>query len=197
MFFVFHWSPLSFVPSRGFSRAKTQISNCTSPFWSIGPGVIKSTIDEVPRSPISSSIPKAGRNVTVPHTQAPLRTFSPSRTSSHSSNSPEGNACFCFQSCFLFSYRRQTLCYLFSHRNGFAFLSSFFCSPLLHIFLQDMWSQNTEHAFHIVTLSCLSILSQCPYSKLKTKLITGLYSSAKWKAKTTTKAKEEEILKHK
>ncbi|XP_017265757.1 target of Nesh-SH3 isoform X5 [Kryptolebias marmoratus] len=64
----------------------------------IGPGIVKPSIDEVPHSPISSSAPKAGRNATVPHTHSPSHSTSQgvtpvsvSKTSSHSSSTPEGH----------------------------------------------------------------------------------------------------------
>ncbi|XP_037831876.1 target of Nesh-SH3 isoform X2 [Kryptolebias marmoratus] len=63
-----------------------------------GPGIVKPSIDEVPHSPISSSAPKAGRNATVPHTHSPSHSTSQgvtpvsvSKTSSHSSSTPEGH----------------------------------------------------------------------------------------------------------
>ncbi|XP_013886391.1 target of Nesh-SH3 isoform X3 [Austrofundulus limnaeus] len=63
-----------------------------------GPGIIKSSVDEVPHSPISSSVLKAGRNATVPVTRVPspstnqgVRTFSQSKTSSHSSITHEAS----------------------------------------------------------------------------------------------------------
>ncbi|XP_070693741.1 target of Nesh-SH3 [Pempheris klunzingeri] len=63
----------------------------------IGTGVLKSSIAEVPRSPITSSVPPAGRNTTLSRTRVPahstrnsVRPFSPSKTftSSHSSSTP-------------------------------------------------------------------------------------------------------------
>ncbi|XP_029314885.1 target of Nesh-SH3 isoform X1 [Cottoperca gobio] len=63
----------------------------------IGTGVLRPSIVEVPRSPISSSGPPAGRNTTLSRTRVPPhstrnsgRTFSPSKTltSSHSSSTP-------------------------------------------------------------------------------------------------------------
>ncbi|XP_054602749.1 target of Nesh-SH3 isoform X5 [Nothobranchius furzeri] len=55
----------------------------------IGSGIIKSSVDEVPHSPVSSSVSTGGRNVTVPHTRIPShsmykggRPFSQSKTSS-------------------------------------------------------------------------------------------------------------------
>ncbi|KAF7215512.1 target of Nesh-SH3 isoform X3 [Nothobranchius furzeri] len=54
-----------------------------------GSGIIKSSVDEVPHSPVSSSVSTGGRNVTVPHTRIPShsmykggRPFSQSKTSS-------------------------------------------------------------------------------------------------------------------
>ncbi|XP_069010296.1 target of Nesh-SH3 isoform X3 [Embiotoca jacksoni] len=61
----------------------------------IGTGVLRSSVAEVPRSPISSSVATAGRNTTLsrirvpPHSTNRVRTFSPSKTvTSHSSNTP-------------------------------------------------------------------------------------------------------------
>ncbi|XP_071334566.1 target of Nesh-SH3 isoform X2 [Trachinotus anak] len=60
-----------------------------------GTGVLRSSIAEVPRSPISSSVPAAGRNTTLSRTRVPthstrtgVRPISPSKTftSSHSSS---------------------------------------------------------------------------------------------------------------
>ncbi|XP_069010295.1 target of Nesh-SH3 isoform X2 [Embiotoca jacksoni] len=60
-----------------------------------GTGVLRSSVAEVPRSPISSSVATAGRNTTLsrirvpPHSTNRVRTFSPSKTvTSHSSNTP-------------------------------------------------------------------------------------------------------------
>ncbi|XP_026150333.1 target of Nesh-SH3 isoform X8 [Mastacembelus armatus] len=63
----------------------------------IGTGVIKSSVAEVPHSPITSSAPPAGKNTTLPRTRIPthstrigVRPNSPSKTftSSHSSSTP-------------------------------------------------------------------------------------------------------------
>ncbi|XP_044074014.1 target of Nesh-SH3 isoform X3 [Siniperca chuatsi] len=63
----------------------------------IGTGVLRPSVAEVPRSPISSSVPPAGRNTTLSRTRVPphatrnsVRPFSPSKTftSSHSSSTP-------------------------------------------------------------------------------------------------------------
>ncbi|XP_072252768.1 target of Nesh-SH3 isoform X2 [Leuresthes tenuis] len=65
-----------------------------------GTGVVRSSIAEVPHSPISSSVPTAERNATrpriqtLPHsTNVGVRPFSPSKTatSSHNSNTPGAN----------------------------------------------------------------------------------------------------------
>ncbi|XP_044074016.1 target of Nesh-SH3 isoform X5 [Siniperca chuatsi] len=62
-----------------------------------GTGVLRPSVAEVPRSPISSSVPPAGRNTTLSRTRVPphatrnsVRPFSPSKTftSSHSSSTP-------------------------------------------------------------------------------------------------------------
>ncbi|XP_037645286.1 target of Nesh-SH3 isoform X5 [Sebastes umbrosus] len=62
-----------------------------------GTGILRPSIPEVPRSPISSSVPATGRNTTLPRTRVPPqstrnsgRPISPSKTftSSHSSNTP-------------------------------------------------------------------------------------------------------------
>ncbi|XP_068561157.1 target of Nesh-SH3 isoform X2 [Cebidichthys violaceus] len=66
----------------------------------IGTGILKQSVAEVPRSPISSSVPLARRNATLSHTRVPPHTtrnsgrpFSPSKTltSSHSSSTPEAD----------------------------------------------------------------------------------------------------------
>lgn len=66
----------------------------------LGTGVRRPSIAEVPRSPISSSVPPAGRNTTLSRTRGPphstrnsVRPLSPSKTftSSHSSSTPGGN----------------------------------------------------------------------------------------------------------
>ncbi|XP_008299589.1 target of Nesh-SH3-like isoform X4 [Stegastes partitus] len=63
----------------------------------IGTGILRPSIAEVPRSPISSSVPTAGRNTTLSRTRVPphstnhgVRPFSPSKTvtSPHSSSTP-------------------------------------------------------------------------------------------------------------
>ncbi|XP_013886395.1 target of Nesh-SH3 isoform X7 [Austrofundulus limnaeus] len=85
-----------FPPQPAVLQNKTQgkqpISRNLIPQTTLGPGIIKSSVDEVPHSPISSSVLKAGRNATVPVTRVPspstnqgVRTFSQSKTSSHSS----------------------------------------------------------------------------------------------------------------
>ncbi|XP_008299587.1 target of Nesh-SH3-like isoform X2 [Stegastes partitus] len=62
-----------------------------------GTGILRPSIAEVPRSPISSSVPTAGRNTTLSRTRVPphstnhgVRPFSPSKTvtSPHSSSTP-------------------------------------------------------------------------------------------------------------
>uniref|UniRef100_A0A3Q1FI01 Target of Nesh-SH3-like n=1 Tax=Acanthochromis polyacanthus TaxID=80966 RepID=A0A3Q1FI01_9TELE len=62
-----------------------------------GAGVLRPSVPEVPRSPISSSVPTAGRNTTLSRARVPphstnhgVRPFSPSKTvtSSHSSSTP-------------------------------------------------------------------------------------------------------------
>ncbi|KAL6101337.1 abi3bp [Pungitius sinensis] len=66
----------------------------------IGPGAHRPFVAEVPHSPISSSVPLAGRNSTLSHTRVPPhptrnsgRALSPSKTftSSHSSSTPEAD----------------------------------------------------------------------------------------------------------
>ncbi|TNN54685.1 Target of Nesh-SH3 [Liparis tanakae] len=66
----------------------------------IGTGVLRKSNAEVPRSPVSSSVPLAGRNLTQSRTRVPPpsprnsgRPFSPSKpfTSSHSSSTPEAD----------------------------------------------------------------------------------------------------------
>ncbi|XP_035533176.1 target of Nesh-SH3 isoform X4 [Morone saxatilis] len=63
----------------------------------IGTGIIRSSIAEVPRSPISSSVPSGGRNTTLSRSRVPphsthnrVRQISPSKTftNSHSSSTP-------------------------------------------------------------------------------------------------------------
>lgn len=63
----------------------------------IGTGILRPSVVEVPRSPISSSVPSAGRNTTQSRTRSPphstrnsVRQLSPSKTftSSHSSSTP-------------------------------------------------------------------------------------------------------------
>ncbi|XP_035799213.1 target of Nesh-SH3 isoform X7 [Amphiprion ocellaris] len=65
-----------------------------------GTGVLRPSVAEVPRSPISSPVPTAGRNTTLSRTRVPphstnhgVRPFSPSKTvtSSHSSSTPGAN----------------------------------------------------------------------------------------------------------
>ncbi|KAM4557904.1 target of Nesh-SH3 isoform 3-T3 [Odontesthes bonariensis] len=65
-----------------------------------GTGVVRSSVAEVPHSPISSSVPTAERNATLPRIQTlphstnlGVRPFSPSKTatSSHNSNTPGAN----------------------------------------------------------------------------------------------------------
>lgn len=71
------------------------LPNCFSAH--LGTRVLKPSIAAVPRSPISSSVPQAGRNIT--RTRVPPQTprisgrpFTPSKTSSsHSSSTPGGN----------------------------------------------------------------------------------------------------------
>ncbi|XP_074514906.1 target of Nesh-SH3 isoform X6 [Sebastes fasciatus] len=68
-----------------------------APKTTLGTGVQRPSIPEVPRSPISSSVPATGRNTTLPRTRVPPqstrnsgRPISPSKTftSSHSSSTP-------------------------------------------------------------------------------------------------------------
>ena len=84
------------------------IFNCL--FAHLGTGVVRSSIAEVPHSPISSSVPTAERNATLPRiqtlphsTNVGVRPFSPSKTatSSHNSNTPGGNAYSLFLSSYL------------------------------------------------------------------------------------------------
>ncbi|XP_044074015.1 target of Nesh-SH3 isoform X4 [Siniperca chuatsi] len=72
-------------------------SRSITPKTTLGTGVLRPSVAEVPRSPISSSVPPAGRNTTLSRTRVPphatrnsVRPFSPSKTftSSHSSSTP-------------------------------------------------------------------------------------------------------------
>ncbi|KAM4557903.1 target of Nesh-SH3 isoform 2-T2 [Odontesthes bonariensis] len=83
-----------FLPTLG---PKLPVANKKQP---IGTGVVRSSVAEVPHSPISSSVPTAERNATLPRIQTlphstnlGVRPFSPSKTatSSHNSNTPGAN----------------------------------------------------------------------------------------------------------
>ncbi|XP_071334597.1 target of Nesh-SH3 isoform X6 [Trachinotus anak] len=77
------------------TQGRLPVSRNIAPKTTLGTGVLRSSIAEVPRSPISSSVPAAGRNTTLSRTRVPthstrtgVRPISPSKTftSSHSSS---------------------------------------------------------------------------------------------------------------
>ncbi|XP_035860238.1 target of Nesh-SH3 isoform X6 [Sander lucioperca] len=94
--------PQSFpFPPRHVLHNRTQgrlpVSRNIAPKTTLGTGVIRPSIAEIPRSPISSSVPLAGKNTTLTRTRVPPhstrnsgRPVSPSKTftSSHSSSTP-------------------------------------------------------------------------------------------------------------
>lgn len=87
-----------FHSGKARKRIVSNLRNCLSSH--LGSGVLRSSVAEVPRSPISSSAPPAGRNATWSRTRVPphparngARAFPPSKTftPSHSSRTPGGN----------------------------------------------------------------------------------------------------------
>lgn len=79
-----------------WSGIMSNLLNCL--FAHLGTGILRPSIAEVPRSPISSSVPAARRNTTLSRTRVHstrigVRPVSPSKTltSSHSSSTPGGN----------------------------------------------------------------------------------------------------------
>nr|XP_046259399.1 target of Nesh-SH3 isoform X7 [Scatophagus argus] len=83
------------------TQGRQPLSRNIAPKTTLGTGVLRSSIAEVPRSPISSSVPPAGRNTSSsrprvpPHsTRNSVRPFSPSKTFStslSSSSTPRAN----------------------------------------------------------------------------------------------------------
>ncbi|XP_037344449.2 target of Nesh-SH3-like isoform X2 [Pungitius pungitius] len=85
-------------PEEGKPLPRPALATEKADSYNKGPGAHRPFVAEVPRSPISSSVPLAGRNSTLSHTRVPPhptrksgRAFSPSKTftSSHSSSTPE------------------------------------------------------------------------------------------------------------
>ncbi|XP_059199626.1 target of Nesh-SH3 [Centropristis striata] len=82
-------------PEEGKPLPRPDLATEKGGSYNQGTGALRPSIAEAPRSPISSSLPLAGRNTTLPRTRVPPhstrnsgRTFSPSKTSSHSSSTP-------------------------------------------------------------------------------------------------------------
>ncbi|XP_035799212.1 target of Nesh-SH3 isoform X6 [Amphiprion ocellaris] len=94
----FPFSPHHVLHNR--TRGRQPLSRNIAPQTTLGTGVLRPSVAEVPRSPISSPVPTAGRNTTLSRTRVPphstnhgVRPFSPSKTvtSSHSSSTPGAN----------------------------------------------------------------------------------------------------------
>ncbi|XP_044074013.1 target of Nesh-SH3 isoform X2 [Siniperca chuatsi] len=84
-------------PEEGKPLPRPALATEKAGSYNQGTGVLRPSVAEVPRSPISSSVPPAGRNTTLSRTRVPphatrnsVRPFSPSKTftSSHSSSTP-------------------------------------------------------------------------------------------------------------
>ncbi|XP_037645283.1 target of Nesh-SH3 isoform X2 [Sebastes umbrosus] len=84
-------------PEEGKPLPRPALATEKAGSYNQGTGILRPSIPEVPRSPISSSVPATGRNTTLPRTRVPPqstrnsgRPISPSKTftSSHSSNTP-------------------------------------------------------------------------------------------------------------
>ncbi|XP_026150328.1 target of Nesh-SH3 isoform X3 [Mastacembelus armatus] len=84
-------------PEEGKPLPRPALATEKAGSYNHGTGVIKSSVAEVPHSPITSSAPPAGKNTTLPRTRIPthstrigVRPNSPSKTftSSHSSSTP-------------------------------------------------------------------------------------------------------------
>ncbi|XP_068561156.1 target of Nesh-SH3 isoform X1 [Cebidichthys violaceus] len=87
-------------PEEGKPLPRPALATEKAGSYNQGTGILKQSVAEVPRSPISSSVPLARRNATLSHTRVPPHTtrnsgrpFSPSKTltSSHSSSTPEAD----------------------------------------------------------------------------------------------------------
>ncbi|XP_034417547.1 LOW QUALITY PROTEIN: target of Nesh-SH3-like [Cyclopterus lumpus] len=87
-------------PGEGKPLPRPTLATEKAGSYNQGTGVLRQSVAEVPRSPISSSVPLAGRNSTQSRTRVPPhstrnsgRPFSPSKTftSSHSSSTPEAD----------------------------------------------------------------------------------------------------------
>ncbi|XP_051259780.1 target of Nesh-SH3 isoform X5 [Dicentrarchus labrax] len=91
----FPFAPRHVHPNR--TQGRPPLSRNIAPKTTLGTGIIRSSIAEVPRSPISSSVPSGGRNTTLSRSRVPphsthnrVRQISPSKTftNSHSSSTP-------------------------------------------------------------------------------------------------------------
>ncbi|KAM8855542.1 target of Nesh-SH3 isoform 2-T2 [Spinachia spinachia] len=87
-------------PEEGKPLPRPALAKEKAGSYNQGTGVHRTSVAEVPRSPISSSVPLVGRNSSLSRTRVPPdstrnsgRTFSPSKTftSSHSSSTPEAD----------------------------------------------------------------------------------------------------------
>ncbi|XP_056278789.1 target of Nesh-SH3 isoform X6 [Pseudoliparis swirei] len=94
----FPFSPRHVLHNR--TQGRLPISRKIAPKTTLGTGVIRKSVAEVPRSPVSSSVLLAGRNSTQSRTRVPPpsprnsgRPFPPSKTftSSHRSSTPEAD----------------------------------------------------------------------------------------------------------
>uniref|UniRef100_A0A8C4D8W3 ABI family, member 3 (NESH) binding protein a n=1 Tax=Dicentrarchus labrax TaxID=13489 RepID=A0A8C4D8W3_DICLA len=84
-------------PEEGKPLPRPALATENAGSYNQGTGIIRSSIAEVPRSPISSSVPSGGRNTTLSRSRVPphsthnrVRQISPSKTftNSHSSSTP-------------------------------------------------------------------------------------------------------------